>query len=418
MLKKVYISSTYKDLTVYRNAIRDMFLSKGLQDEYTLVGMEGYVSENGKKAIEVCLEDVREADIYILILAKRYGSIVEGTNISYTETEYNEAVTKAGNNPLYKIFVFYSSEEIEKEDFAAAPALENPALESFYAKALKNHASFIYPFTTPDNLCKQLLLTFCYNFKKPDSISDYKEALMLIDRNVQSYNFSKSFKKNSNSFYFTSANENSPVDFVERLYDFEMAGKYRPCSIEMSQFITINADKFKESFIAQLTAQWAKDMSEYKFEKDDQLFLSIEINSMQVTSTGNIENLQKVLLEFLPKYLADDGGLVNKNRVFFIFYKDLDGTGQGIEIFNAVIKNMLTVLQLPNCLTEINALSDLTRTDTRIWLNNFVKIHKFDEDDIDDLLEVSDKPYKTEFKMKEVKKAIKKWLEKNVFNNS
>jgi hypothetical protein len=238
-----------------------MFLSKGLQEEYTLVGMEGYVAESGKKAIDVCLQDVREADIYILILAKRYGSVVEGTGISYTETEYNEAKKTAQKNSLYQIFVFYSSEEIEHEDFAAAAQLQNPGLESFYNNVLKNTAAFIYPFTNPDNLCKQLLLTFSYNFKKPDNFSDYKEALMLIDRNVQSYSFSRSVKKNNNSFYFTSVYENSPNDFLERLYDLEMGGAYRKCRIDLAQFNTLTPDKFKEIFIAELSLQWTKDMS-------------------------------------------------------------------------------------------------------------------------------------------------------------
>ena len=164
--KKVYISSTYKDLVSYRDAIRNMFLFKGLQEEYTLVSMEGYVAENKMRAINVCLDDVREADIYLLILAKKYGSIVANTGKSYTETEYDEAVKMAHTNTLYKIFVFYSDDDYEKDDFSETIGLDNPALENFYKTALNNNACFTSPFTTPDNLCKQILLTFNYNFNK------------------------------------------------------------------------------------------------------------------------------------------------------------------------------------------------------------------------------------------------------------
>jgi Domain of unknown function (DUF4062) len=415
MLKKVYISSTYKDLIVYRNGIRDMFLSKGLQNEYTLVGMEGYVSESGKKAIEVCLADVREADIYILILAKRYGSVVEGTGISYTETEYNEAIKMLQKNPGYKIFVFYSSDEIEHEDFAGVANLQNPGLENFYNSVLKNSAAFIYPFTNPDNLCKQLLLTFNYNFKKPDSFSDYKEALMLIDRNVQSYSFSRSVKKNSNSFYFTSVYENSPNDFLERLYDLEMGGTYRKCRMDLAQFNTLTPDKFKEIFIAELSLQWTKDMAEYIFEKEDKFFLSIEINSVEINSAAKLDHLSLVLKEFLPAYLTHDGKHTS-NRLFFIFYTYQAAETPGNEKFDAFIKTLTDAAALPVSFSALNPLEDITKTDTSNWLEVFVKSHNFDEDDVDNMLQVADNPFK-KFKMKEVNRLIKTWLKSNLFNN-
>jgi Domain of unknown function (DUF4062) len=415
MLKKVYISSTYKDLIVYRNGIRDMFLSKGLQNEYTLVGMEGYVSESGKKAIEVCLADVREADIYILILAKRYGSVVEGTGISYTETEYNEAIKMLQKNPGYKIFVFYSSDEIEHEDFAGVANLQNPGLENFYNSVLKNSAAFIYPFTNPDNLCKQLLLTFNYNFKKPDSFSDYKEALMLIDRNVQSYSFSRSVKKNSNSFYFTSVYENSPNDFLERLYDLEMGGTYRKCRMDLAQFNTLTPDKFKEIFIAELSLQWTKDMAEYIFEKEDKFFLSIEINSVEINSAAKLDHLSLVLKEFLPAYLTHDGKHTS-NRLFFIFYTYQAAETPGNEKFDAFIKTLTDAAALPVSFSALNPLEDITKTDTSNWLEVFVKSHNFDEDDVDNMLQVADNPFK-KFKMKEVNRLIKTWLKNNLFNN-
>jgi len=416
MLKKVYISSTYKDLTVYRDAIRDMFQYKGLQDEFTLVSMEGYVSENGKRAIDVCLEDVRKADIYILILAKRYGSVVEGTGISYTESEYNEALKVAKNKPLYKIFVFYSSEEIEKEDFVAAKDLENTGLQNFYNNALKNSASFIYPFTTPDNLCKQILLTLNFNFKKPSGITDYKEALMLIDRNEQSYSFSKSVKRNTNSFYFSSVYENNPNDFLERLYDLEMGGKYRKCRLELGQFNTVSEEKFKEIFIAELSAQWTADIAEYTFEKDDKLFLSIEINSLEITSDIKLEYLKQVLTAFLPSYLTKDGISTTTDRVVFIFYTYLANESPVNEKFDSFIKSLSGSLNLSSCFNAIDPLDDITKTDTWNWLDVFIKSHTFDQDEVVELMQISDNPFK-KLKMKEVNRLIKGWLKTNLFNN-
>lgn len=415
MQKIVYISSTYKDLVAYRSAIRDMFLSKGLNEEYDLVGMEGYVAENGKRAIDVCLEDVRAADIYILILAKRYGSVVEGTGISYTETEYNEALHMKAKNPNYKIFVFYSNDEMEQEDFATVKKLGNDNLEKFYTSVLNNSASFINPFTNPDNLCKQILLTFSYNFKAPASYSDFKDALMLIDRNEQSYSFSKSVRRNNNSFCFSSVYDNSPNDFLERLYDLEMAGKYRKCRIDLGQFSSTVYEKFRETFIAELTSQWGKDISDYIFGEADKLFLSVEINSVEVNSDVKMEFINKVLAEFLPHFLTA-GGKSTSQRVFFIFYTYLAAENAVNEKFDALIESLIKTVRVNGCLAAINQLNDITKTDARNWLDVFVKSHSFNEDDVDEMLQVQDNPFK-KFKMKEMNRHIKNWMKTNLFTN-
>jgi Domain of unknown function (DUF4062) len=418
MQKIVYISSTYKDLVAYRSAIRDMFLSKGLNEEYDVVGMEGYVSENGKRAIDVCLEDVRAADIYILILAKRYGSIVDGTNISYTESEYDEAVLMRQKNPQYKLFIFYSKEEMENEDFGGAKNIDVLNLENFYDKVLKDNAGFTQPFSTPDNLCKQILLTFTYNFKTPESLGDFKEALMLIDRNVQSYSFSKCVRRNTNSFCFSSLYENSPRDFSERLYDLEMGGKYRKCLIELAQFQSTVYDKFKEEFIAQLSSQWIKDMETYSFEKEDKFFLCLEINSDQIKSQLKIDFMAKVLTEFLPSYLISNNSTTTANRIFFIYYsyKVNPGESTGVDQFDTFIQLLRDAIKVNGSLNNFDSLNDITKTDAKNWLDVFVKRQTFDEDDVDEILQAADEPYKT-FKMKEMNRLIKKWMSTNLFNN-
>lgn len=416
MQKKVYISSTYKDLVVYRDAIRDMFLSKGLQEDFDLISMEGYVSESGKKAIDVCLQDVRNADIYILILAKRYGSLIEGKNISYTEAEYDEAVLTAGKNPRYKIFVFYSNEETEAVDFGGAKNIESIGLDNFYNKAMQQNACFINSFTTPDNLCKQILLTFMHSFTKPSAKNDYKEALMLIDRNDQSYTFLKSVKKNSNAFYFTSAYENSPNDFLERLYDFEMGGRLRKCRIELAQFDTLDYEKFKAAFKAQLSSQWSDDQEEYVYDADDKLFLSLEINSIQVQNNIKIELIEKTLTEFLPPFLTTDGSNTTGSRVFFIFYTYTAGENPVNEKFDRLLGNLKNTVKISSGFNAISSLNDITKTDARNWLETFFRHREFDEDDVDEILQSGAQPFRT-FKMKEIIRIFKKWIKDNFPNN-
>ncbi len=414
--KKVYISSTYKDLETYRTAIREMFFSKGIQEEYELIGMEGYVSVHGKKAIDVCLEDVRNVDIYILILAKRYGSLVEGTTISYTEAEYGEALKMAAKKPSYRIFAFYSKDEIEHQDFKDITGLENPALEHFYARVLKDNASFTQPFTNADNLCKQILLTFNYNFKKLVSITDYTDALMILDRNEQSYSFSKSLRFKTNSFYFTSVHKNCPVDFLERLYDLEMGGMYQKCRVELSHFNSAEADKFKEAFIAQLSVQWGEDMDGYHFGKTTKYFLSIEITSEQIKSDYKMNCMYDVLIDFLPAYLTT--AAEPDKRVFFIFYHYTVGAGETPDTskFDVFVSKLKAQCNINGALAALNPLNDVTRTDARNWLDTFIAGQSFDEDAVDTILQTSEDPFKV-FKMKEIKKLIKDWIEIKLLKN-
>src|SRR3984957_21143434 len=176
MAKQVYLSSTYKDLKEYREIIRQMFTSKGLSNKYELVSMEGYVAESGKRSLDVCLDDVRKADIYILVLAEGYGATVDGMNISYTQAEYEEAKRIQTSRPgLYDVFVFYSAAESERFDFEGREDLKNDKLKEFYKKALADNARFLQPFTDSNSLCNQILLSL-------DNANSRRSLIEIVDQ--------------------------------------------------------------------------------------------------------------------------------------------------------------------------------------------------------------------------------------------
>src|ERR1700733_1155937 len=104
---KVYISSTYVDLKEYRQQVIDFFGKKTIKENFDLLSMEGYVADNSVPAME-CIDDVKDCDIYILILANRYGYIPPLNNtaeISITEMEYNAASDSHKN-----ILTFFADE--------------------------------------------------------------------------------------------------------------------------------------------------------------------------------------------------------------------------------------------------------------------------------------------------------------------
>jgi hypothetical protein len=88
---KVYISSTYQDLVEYRAAVDRTLRRMG----HDVIGMEQYVAE-GSKPVDRCKADVRTADVYVIIVAWRFGYVPGRTASppdprSITEIELQEA---------------------------------------------------------------------------------------------------------------------------------------------------------------------------------------------------------------------------------------------------------------------------------------------------------------------------------------
>lgn len=86
---QVFVSSTFEDLKEERKAVIEALLNA----KFIPAGMELFAASNDeqfeyiKKIIDTC-------DYYVLIIAARYGSINPSTGLSFTEQEYDYAVSK------------------------------------------------------------------------------------------------------------------------------------------------------------------------------------------------------------------------------------------------------------------------------------------------------------------------------------
>ena len=88
---QVFISSTQKDLVDERIDIMQALL----ESKCIPAGMELFASAN-KKSWDIIKQDIDESDFYLLVIAGMYGSLTKdqrGKEISYTEKEYNYAVS-------------------------------------------------------------------------------------------------------------------------------------------------------------------------------------------------------------------------------------------------------------------------------------------------------------------------------------
>jgi hypothetical protein len=84
---QIFISSTYEDLKDVREQLIKCILEMG----HIPVGMEMFSAAN-EDQWKIIQKQIDECDYYTVIVAHRYGSLDKG--ISYTEKEYNYAVSK------------------------------------------------------------------------------------------------------------------------------------------------------------------------------------------------------------------------------------------------------------------------------------------------------------------------------------
>jgi len=87
MKKKVFISSTYRDLLEHRKEVWELLG----EHDVKVSGMEEFGARKSD-SLTTCLEEVRESDIYIGILGMVYGSVDATSGKSYTQLEYEEAI--------------------------------------------------------------------------------------------------------------------------------------------------------------------------------------------------------------------------------------------------------------------------------------------------------------------------------------
>jgi hypothetical protein len=83
---KIFISSTFEDLKEEREKLHISLKKAGLES----LGMEFFVAESNSPR-EVCLREVQNANLVLLIITDKYGAFDEKTQKSYTQLEFDKA---------------------------------------------------------------------------------------------------------------------------------------------------------------------------------------------------------------------------------------------------------------------------------------------------------------------------------------
>jgi hypothetical protein len=85
-MSRIYLSSTFTDLETARAAVTKTLRRAG----HDVVEMEEYVAAD-ERPLDRCLADVASCDVYVGIIAWRYGYVPPGQTNSITELEFREA---------------------------------------------------------------------------------------------------------------------------------------------------------------------------------------------------------------------------------------------------------------------------------------------------------------------------------------
>ncbi|MFO1432823.1 MAG: DUF4062 domain-containing protein [Candidatus Competibacteraceae bacterium] len=101
-MHRVFLSSTARDLTAYRDAVTDAI---NRLDGFHCVRMEDFGARNAL-ADDFCQTKIAECEVAVFIIGLCYGSSPKGSKESYTHREYL-AAKKAGK----PILVFLSAED-------------------------------------------------------------------------------------------------------------------------------------------------------------------------------------------------------------------------------------------------------------------------------------------------------------------
>lgn len=232
----VYISSTYRDLNSYRQTVRD---SLHKVPNFRVVGMEDYVAE-GIKPLARCLFDVAACDIYMLILANRYGYVIGEENLSVTQLEYRQA------KALNKVILVFKADPADNRfpadtDEPGQPsAVEKQArLAAFRALVSSDQLSHPEGFTSEYHLALQVMESLVRNPKVDFDGELPEDRKIFCNRANQVYDFYELVRKKQpfNVFLIQGTELDLGQSLVERLSKYYLSVPI-PTSISYHEFIT------------------------------------------------------------------------------------------------------------------------------------------------------------------------------------
>ena len=155
---QIFVSSTYKDLVETRNKVINSILAL----EQFPVGMEMF-SAGDEQQWNIIQRTIDSSDYYLVIIGHRYGSIEPESGISYTEKEYDYAISKG-----IPVLAFIRDRNVTTcpEERETDPELTS-RLEKFIDKAQKKMCQY---WNAPDDLISKIPIALFKAFHQYQTI--------------------------------------------------------------------------------------------------------------------------------------------------------------------------------------------------------------------------------------------------------
>lgn len=160
----IFISSTFEDLSNYREEVERQLVRL----EQIVKGME-YFGSKPQNSLSLCLSQVRECKVFIGIIGMRYGSVDIDTQLSFTQLEYNEAISNGIPTLIYII----------NENHPIPPKFVDTGNNSEKLLAFKNllkSRHVVSTFTTPEDLGQKVAHDLLETLSTLDKIQIVKDA--------------------------------------------------------------------------------------------------------------------------------------------------------------------------------------------------------------------------------------------------
>lgn len=153
-----FISSTFKDLVDERQIAINSIMKLG----HIPAGMEIFTS-TGKDQLSSIKPYIDESDYYLIILSGKYGTVIKEEKISYTEKEFDYALSK--RKPIIA-FVYDNPENLPSIKRETKQSMIN-YFKKFREKVLNNGMASLWHDFLYDSICYGLWNYTWSPIKKP-----------------------------------------------------------------------------------------------------------------------------------------------------------------------------------------------------------------------------------------------------------
>ena len=326
--------------------------------------MEYMMPGSDQPILNECLDDVDKCDIYILIIGKRYGSIEQTTNLSFTENEYNRASSTPG-----KIILSFIAEE-NALGLEAVKIDDLQRFDGFKGKVKDKYQTFMKNFTSPFHLTTQLVLSL---FKFADKKWDYSETLKYYcDRKVHFADFIRwKERKKLNVFTVCGKTHDRAENFNYRMarLEFGMEKEYNNQKIKPADFFTgLFSERFQSRIMTCMMERFFGRMEDQPstLEACFEFFVAQKIQTFYMQFFFSYEDSKdKKLVATLKTFLSDLNVQCVKTGITFfvvIVFEFDDNKPVDVDVMNTFKMRQKKFAQIG--LVPLNKVKD---SDIREW---------------------------------------------------